>query len=119
MNIEQLRDFCLSLPHSAEAMPFDDTVVVFKVGNLTQSKIFALVSLEDGHYTMLKCDPEQAIELREKYSFIEGAYHMNKRHWNGIRDVETIDNQLLEELILHSYELVRRSLKKTVRDSLL
>lgn len=97
-----------------EAMPFGDNVLVFKVGTLETAKIFALVSLDSDHYLMLKCNPDKAIELRDKHPEIEGAYHMNKRHWNGISTDGSLSRELILEMIDHSYELTRRSLPKKV-----
>lgn len=109
MDIEQIREYCLSKADSSECFPFDDDTLVFKVTlSNGKSKIFALVSLGKSGYTMLKCNPERAIELRELHTEIEPAYHMNKVHWNGIHTNGTLSVQLIRELIDHSYELVRR-----------
>lgn len=106
-DIEQIRQFYLTLPYVSESFPFDESTLVFKVG----SKMFGYIPLEYPEpYVCLKCDPERAVELREHYTAVEGAYHMNKTHWNGIflrRDLSTA--QILE-LVLHSYELVYRNL---------
>lgn len=85
MNIEAFRDFCLSKKGVTEAFPFDEDTLVFKVKN----KMFALTSLskwEEGEYSInLKCDPELAVKLREKYpDDVSPGYHMNKNHWNTV-----------------------------------
>ena len=80
MDIEQLRDYCLSLPLVTEDMPFGDTTLVFRV----RGRIFALTDLERPTLVSLKCDPELAIALRERHEGIAGAYHMNKNHWNQV-----------------------------------
>ena len=80
MNIESFRAYCLSLPETTEDMPFDETVVVFRL----KGKIFACVGLDKPDLVCMKCDPERAIELREQYSSIEGAFHWNKKYWNQI-----------------------------------
>ena len=80
MNIENLRDYCLSLPFSEEKFPFDDETLVFCVGG----KIFALVDLGNATRVNLKCEPEQAIMLREAYEGIIPGWHMNKKHWNTV-----------------------------------
>lgn len=75
MNIEEIRDYCLSKPGVTEGFPFGGDVLVFKVVN----KMFALTGLEgDPPYVNLKCDPERAIELREEYEDIRPGWHMNK-----------------------------------------
>jgi len=76
MNIEMFRDFCLSLKDTTEEFPFDESTLVFKVGG----KIFALTDIDLFNSINLKCDPETAIELRERYSSVLPGYHMNKKH---------------------------------------
>ena len=107
MDIEQFREFCLSLPAVVEECPFGPDTLVFKV----KSKMFALCSISEFGEVNLKCDPERSVELREEYSQIRGAYHMNKKHWNSV-DVLTLQNPFIEELVLHSYGLVKSGLTK-------
>ena len=76
MNIETIREYCLSLPAATEDFPFDETTLVFRVSG----KIFAMIDLENTEWFVLKCDPEYAIELREEHQEITGAWHMNKKH---------------------------------------
>lgn len=120
MNIEEIRNYCLYKKNTSEAMPFDDTTLVFKVGTLTHNKIFMITSLnKPDHYMMLKCEPDHAIELRDQYPMnIEPAYHMNKRHWNGIKQPETMDEKLVKTLIDQSYQLATKSLPKFVQKEL-
>lgn len=109
MNIEELRDYCLSLKGSSESFPFDEETLVFKVIN----KMFALIPLEH-HFPKisLKCEPERALRLRAEHpGLIEGAYHMNKEHWNQINAGE-LDNELVCELIIHSYSLIVSKMSK-------
>lgn len=114
MNIEQFRDFCLSFAGTSESMPFDDKVLVFKVMN----KMFALTDIEGFESINLKCDPEKAIELREKYVSVQPGYHMSKKHWNTILvDGELSDSQL-QHWIRHSYDLVVSKLPKKVKEEL-
>jgi predicted DNA-binding protein (MmcQ/YjbR family) len=80
MNIESLREYCLSLKDVTEGLPFGDDTLVFK----RSGKIFALANLDGDLSINLKCDPALAIELREKYSSVVPGYHMNKKHWNTI-----------------------------------
>jgi len=109
MNIEEFRDYCLSKKYVTECFPFDQTTLVFKVAE----KMFALTSLENHPSRVnLKCDPEKSIELRAQFSDIIEGFHMNKKHWNTITIEGNISNQLIEELINHSYELVVKGMTK-------
>jgi predicted DNA-binding protein (MmcQ/YjbR family) len=108
MNIEQIREYCLSKSGVSESLPFDDVTLVMKVG----SKMFALIDMEGPFSTNLKCDPEEAIELRERYNSVIPGYHMNKKHWNTVMLDGSIPVKLLFEWIDHSYLLVLKSLKK-------
>lgn len=118
MNIETLRDFCLALPEVSEEMPFDDKVLVFKVG----SKIFALTSLDSEEMRLnLKCAPDYAEYLRERWAGdIIGGYHMNKKYWNTVFcERGELESTFLQDLILHSYWLILQGLKKGERERLL
>ena len=115
MNIETFRDYCLTKPGVTESFPFGETTLVFKVGN----KIFALTSLDDQPLSInLKCDPELAVQLREEFSAVQPGYHMNKTHWNTVKADGSIRDSQLQEWIDHSYELVKKSLPKAVREAL-
>lgn len=114
MNIEDLRNYCISKKGVTESFPFDEVTLVFKVMN----KMYALTNL-DGDLTInLKCDPERAILLREQYSVVIPGYHMNKKHWNTIIVDGTINNNLLKEWIDHSYNLVVDSLTRKQKEEL-
>lgn len=103
MNIEELRDYVLSLKSVQESFPFGEDTLVFKINN----KIFLLVSLSSTPLQFnVKCDPEYAIELREQYECILPGYHMNKKHWNTIIIDGTLSRTKLKDLIKDSYELV-------------
>lgn len=112
MNVEELREYCLGKPGAAEAFPFGDQAMVFKVGG----KIFLICDLGQNDRFNAKCEPEQAIELRERYGEIIPGWHMNKKHWNTV--FMTLPRKVLHEQIDHSYELVRDSLPKKVREGL-
>jgi predicted DNA-binding protein (MmcQ/YjbR family) len=112
MNIEQLRDYCLSKPGTIECFPFDENTLVFKVGE----KMYALTDLEGQHSINLKCDPEKAIELREQYDFVLPGYHMSKVHWNTILIDGRVNDKLLCTWIDHSYDLVFNGLPKKIKD---
>ncbi len=114
MHIEAFRDFCLSLPWATEDFPFGNETLVFKVGG----KIFALTDPDHFESINLKCNPEKAVELRELYEGVLPGYHMNKKHWNTVLTEADVPDTLLKEMILESYELVKASLPKKVRDLL-
>ena len=115
MNIEELRDYCLSLKGTSDEFPFDDVTLVLKV----QGKMFALIPLDNPERQIsLKCDPERAISLREQYDAIVPAWHFNKKHWNTVLIDPTISQKFLCELINHSYELVIAGLPKKLKDEL-
>ena len=111
MNIEDYRTYCLAKPGVTEGMPFDDNVLVFKVGG----KMFALTRVSEFEYINLKCDPERAIELRASHIAIKPGYHMNKAHWNSVYTREGLSDDLIYQLIDKSYELVLEGLAKKVR----
>ena len=112
MNIEEVRDYCLSLPYATEDFPFDETTLAFRI----EQKIFAMVDLERTEWFVLKCDPEYAIDLRDKYPEISGAWHMNKKYWNQLNLFGSLPDGLVKHLIVHSYNEVVRKLPRKVRD---
>lgn len=115
MNIEELREYCLSKKGATECFPFDEVTLVFKV----MGKMFALIPLDEPELQVaLKCDPEKALQLREEYSSISPAFHFNKKYWNSVRINPTLSSSLLEELINHSYEEVVAKLPRKLKDEL-
>ncbi len=102
MNIEILREFCISKRNVTESFPFGDDTLVFKVAG----KIFTLVNLEGDLTINLKCDPSMALELREKYAAVTPGYHMNKKHWNTIYLDGSVPDKEVFSWIEHSYDLV-------------
>lgn len=108
MNIEELRNFCLSFKGAKEKMPFDDKALVFSV----KEKMFCLTNIDTFEYINVKCKPEEAIELREKYIDVTAGYYMNKEHWNSINPKGKITDNLIKEWIKKSYDLVVSGLPK-------
>lgn len=103
MNIESLRDYCLSKPHAEETFPFGPDTIVYKVGG----KVFLLTGLDSDHLRFnVKCDPGKAVELREEFACILPGYHMNKKHWNTVVVDGSVSSKQLKEWIDHSYDLV-------------
>lgn len=110
MNIETVRDYCLSKDDAEETTPFGPHVLVYKVNN----KAFLLLPLdEEGLRFNVKCDPDLALELREQYAAVHPGYHMNKKHWNTIFVDGSIPAKLIKEWIDRSYELVKGKKKRS------
>lgn len=114
MNIEEYREFCLSKPGVIEGFPFDNKTLVFKV----MGKIFALTDVDEFVGINLKCDPEYALELREKYEGVIAGYHMSKKHWNTVSTSSDVSDKTLRHLTNHSYELVVSKLTKKQKEEL-
>ncbi len=112
MNIEEFREYCISKPGVTEEFPFDEVTLVFKV----MGKMFALTNLDGDWSLNLKCDPQHAIELREKYRAIQPGYHMHKAHWNTLMMDGSLSQKLILELIDHSYQLVFNKLPLRLRN---
>lgn len=109
MNVETLRNYCLSKPGAEETLPFGPDTLVFKVGG----KAFLLMGLGEEQLRFnVKCDPDKALELREEYGCVLPGYHMNKKHWNTIVVDGSVSIRQLREWIDHSYDLVSASLPK-------
>jgi predicted DNA-binding protein (MmcQ/YjbR family) len=99
MSIEEIRNYCLTLPYAAETMPFDDTTLVYKVGG----KWFAVVDIIDHDKVVVKCDPDLAIELRDRHEEVTTAWHFNKRHWSDVRVDGDLPEKFVKQLIFNSY----------------
>ncbi len=111
MNIEDARIYCLSKQGATEDFPFDETTLAFRVEN----KIFAITDLDNTKWFCVKCDANRALELRDMYSQIVPAWHMNKKYWNQL-DIAALNDELFYELIDHSYNEVLKKLPKKVRE---
>lgn len=115
MNIESFREYCLRKNGVTEEFPFGEDTLVFKVAG----KIFALTDLVKVPFKVnLKCDPELAVELREKYDCVQPGYHMNKKHWNTVTIDGSIPVSELKGMIDNSYNLVVTGLKKSLRETI-
>ncbi len=109
MNIEEFRTYCLSFPGACDKMPFDKAsseydrnLLVFCV----RDKWFCFVNIREFDFCCLKCDPDEAIDLRDRYEGIEPGYHMNKRHWINVRFDRDVPDSEIRRLVRRSYELV-------------
>ncbi|MBN2571991.1 MAG: MmcQ/YjbR family DNA-binding protein [Ignavibacteriales bacterium] len=112
MIFEKIREYCLKKKGVTEDFPFDERTLVFRV----MGKMFLLTDLEPPFYINIKCDPEKAIELRERYEGVTPGYHMNKNHWNTIDLNSNIPIREIFNWIDHSYELVLLGLSKKERE---
>ncbi|MDR1408286.1 MAG: MmcQ/YjbR family DNA-binding protein [Tannerella sp.] len=112
MNIEDVRFFCLGLKNTTESFPFDDVSLVFKV----EGRMYLLVSLDaEEPAVAVKCDPEQAVTLREHYAAVEPAYHFNKKYWNTIYLERDMPGDEIRRWIACSYREVIRKLPEKIR----
>jgi predicted DNA-binding protein (MmcQ/YjbR family) len=114
LNVEELRDYCLQRPGTTEGLPFGEDTLVFKVAE----KIFLLIGLTTGNRFNVKCDPELAVDLRERYAEVIPGYHMNKKLWNTVYMDGSLTRKQLCEMIDHSYEQVVNSLPKKLQAEL-
>ncbi|MFB7556348.1 MmcQ/YjbR family DNA-binding protein [Streptomyces brevispora] len=111
MTPKELRAFCLRFNASAEEFPFGPEASVFKV----LGKMFALSSLDARPLKVnLKCDPDEAVRLREEHEAVAPGWHMNKRHWNTVT-VSGLPDARVRELIEDSYDLVVAGLPRAER----
>ena len=119
MNIEQVRDYTLSLPGVTEDQPFGDDIITFRL----EGKIFVCLWLGGGKHDIkeaseprlaLKLSPERNEELREHFSSVTPAWHWNKKHWSDVY-YEQVDDALVKEWIRESYLLVASKLPRVIR----
>jgi predicted DNA-binding protein (MmcQ/YjbR family) len=116
INIEEIRNYCLKKKGPiTEEFPFGEDVLVFKV----HGKIFLLTRIEHLPLSInLKCDPEYAIELRERYESVQPGFHMHKTRWNTVIIDGSIPSSEILKMIDHSYEQVLLGLPKKLRATL-
>jgi predicted DNA-binding protein (MmcQ/YjbR family) len=116
MDYQQARQYLLARPEAREDFPFGPDVAVMKV----YDKMFATLALQDGApRTNLKCDPDEAVMLRDIFAGVIPGYHMNKRHWNTVLLDADVPEAEIERMMDRSYGLVVKSLKKQQREALL
>lgn len=115
MNIEEIREFALSLPHVTEDMPFGPDALALRIGG----KIFCLLELS-GHWQFynLKVDPDFSLELQDWYSSFRPGFHMNKRHWISLDFNSSIPIDIEENIIRHAFSLSDPSLSDYMRGEL-
>ena len=115
MTLEEFKKHCLNKKGVKGYFPFDNEVLVFKVG----SKMFALTNIKTFDLKIsLKCEPLLSIDLRREYTAIEPGYHLNKKHWNTTLIDGSINDDKIYWLIDLSYDLVFKGLKKMEKEEL-
>jgi predicted DNA-binding protein (MmcQ/YjbR family) len=114
MNLEMIRECCLKKKGAEETFPFDDITPVYKVMN----KMFLLASVVPPYSINVKADPENIIDMRERYEAVTPGYHMSKAHWNSVALDNTIEDKLIFQWIDDSYNLVVKGLKKSDKEEL-
>lgn len=112
MDIENIREYCLGKKAATEDMPFGDDVLVLRV----MGKMFVCIMLDLPDRISMKCEPEYAIELRDRYNAVQPAWHFNKKHWNQVFLNRDANEALIKRLIDHSYEEVIKKLPKKIRN---
>ena len=111
MDIETIRDYCLAKKGTTEGFPFGEDFLVFNV----MGKMTACINLECPDLITLKCDPDYALELRDHYPGVEGAYHFNKKYWNQVSLKGDIEDKMILHLIDHSYEEVIKKFTRKLK----
>ncbi len=121
MNIEEFREYCLSLPGAEESMPWAQGrnehsrgLLVFSVA----TKWFCVVHVDEFDFCLLKCPPEQVEELRERYEGVRPGWHMNKRHWNSVYFNSDVSDKELFGLVRLAHETIVSKLPKKLRENI-
>ena len=116
MTLDDWRSYLMSFPAATEDAPFGPEVLTYRL----VGKIFALLAwTEEPMCLNLKCEPNQALSLRDTYpEFVTAGYHMNKRHWNTVKLADDLDDELVREWVTHSYDLIYTALPKAMRAQL-
>lgn len=125
MNVATLRRICLGFPGAFEDYPFGPDTAVFKVraavagGARHEAKMFALSALDPDDFAVsLKCEPALAEQLRSAHPEITGAWHLNKRHWNGVRLDGELPDAMVRDMVEDSYDLVVATLSRRQQEQL-
>lgn len=113
MDIETAREYCLAKKAATEDMPFGEDILVIRV----MGKMFLCINLNTPDLITMKCAPDYALELRDHYNAIEGAWHFNKKYWNQVHLDSDADDRLIKHLIDHSYEEVVKKFTRKMRSA--
>jgi len=112
MDYSATEHYLHSKPESELSHPFGPDAAVFKV----MGKVFAILGVHQGREQVnLKCDPLEAMQLRDVFPSVIPGYHMNKKHWNTVILDGSIPDGEVQRQIDHSYSLIVKSLKKVDR----
>ena len=115
MTPDQLHNFMVSKPEAYLDYPFGPDAAVYKIKN----KMFALLTEHAGALRLnLKCEPNEAMILRDLFESVTPGYHMNKAHWNSVQIPGDVPAAELERMIDLSYGLVVKKLTKVQRNAL-
>lgn len=107
MTHKDVEDYILSFPNAERTYPFGEEVAVYKTAHKGRNPMFALIAEGKNPVRLsLKCDPQLAEVLRERYESVMPGYHLNKKHWNTIVVSGQLDDEEVKDLIRHSYNLV-------------
>ena len=118
MNVEEFREYCLSKKGVEETYPFGDMAVWFKVGEKAFCWTFVeMFMMEDElkpafTFVNCKCDPDLALEWREKYPAVKPGWHQSKKHWNSVYMDGSLPDEDFKVMIDHAYNIVVNSLSK-------
>lgn len=122
MNVEEFREYCLSLKGVEEKMPFVNVadrysrdVLCFYVGD----KWFCFVNVEVFDFCCIKCDPVESVELQACYMGVKPGWHMNKRHWISVYFNRDVSDEMVRKLVKKSYDMVVKCLNRKERERLL
>ena len=110
MTHKDFDEYLLSYPNTWLDFPFGEGTSVYKIGHKEtgEGKLFAIITDNSKPLRIsLKCDPQLALNLREKYESIVPGYHLNKKHWNTVICTGQLSDDEIKDLIRHSYELVK------------
>jgi len=115
MNRTAARSYLLARPEAWEDYPFGPEFAVYKIG----ARMFGTLSESGGIARMnLKCDPEEALILRDVFAAVTAGYHMHKAHWNTVTLDGSVPRGEIERMIDRSYGLVVRKLRRADRIAL-
>ena len=117
MNVEDFRNYCLSLPQAKENAPWTEPQYQNLITFTVADKWFCLLDLEN-KFCDVKCAPENVDELQAKYNGVQPAWHMNKTHWIKIVLDSDVPEKEIENLVKQAYDLIVKSLTKSKRQEL-
>ena len=116
MNVEEFRDYCLSLPDVTEATPFEKfsrgkyTILVFYIN----SHMFCYFNIDEFSNITIKCDPTKIVELKEMYQAVSEPFNGDKRYWISVQPNLDLSDENLKALVLQSYEIVKSKKKRKI-----